>query len=482
MIMRLSLSKLLFSFSLLLILSCLANTAFAGGPSQQTIENIDHYVQGVMEIGEIPGLSVSVYYKGKPLLEKGYGYANLEWNQKVTPDTVFEIASVSKTFTAMAIAKLVDAGKLSLDDTVGQHLPDMPDAIADVTLRRMLNHTSGLGSFNAGPDFPLQMGNLAMTSEEAFPTILEYSSSFLFEPGDSLTYSNSAVWFLSYIIEKVSGQSYGEFLEANIFRPFGMTRSSFNDYSKIIDKRASGYNSTENGERRNVIDRYPPVIPFGAGGLLSTTQDLQRYMFALHSRDGISSTVRRVMFGKEKLNDGRAVFYTTGMLIYGDFQGHQKYEHAGTIGGFTAQHAYYPDDELGIVVLSNTNATNNPVVLIENEMAKIALGIDEILIEKEIPAEDFGRYIGQYRMPDAYDYFGDFVIFEEDGVLLVKLGGVMFNEMAEMPAFPLRSLGGNRLIGDLFKAWTFVLTLSDDGSEGALSVNGLNYKIERTHQ
>ncbi len=466
-------------FVLLLLLSAVSASIFAAQPSAQAIEKIDRYVQGVMDLGEIPGLSVSVYHKGKPLLEKGYGYANLEWNQKVTPDTVFEIASVSKTFAAMAIAKLVDAGKLSLDDTVSQHLPDMPDGIADITLRRMLNHTSGLGSFNAGPDFPQQWANLAMTTDESFPIILENSSSFLFEPGDSLTYSNSAVWFLSYIVEKVSGQSYGEFLEANIFGPFGMTRSRFNDYGRIIDKRASGYNSTENGERSNVIDHAPPAIPFGAGGLLSTTQDLQRYMFALHSRDQISSTVRRVMFGKEKLNDGRAVFYTTGMLIYGDFQGHQKYEHAGTIGGFTAQHAYYPDDELGIVVLSNTNATNNPVVLIENEMAKLALGIDVSPAEWEIPAGDFERYIGQYRMPNAYDYFGDFVIFEEDDVLLMKLGGVMFNKMAAMPPFPLRSLGGNRLIGDLFKAWTFILNFSDDGSEGMLSVNGLLYRIER---
>ncbi len=464
---------------LLLLLSVVSASVLAERPSAQAIEKIDRYIQGVMDLGEIPGLSVSLYHKGKPLLEKGYGYANLEWSQKVTPDTVFEIASVSKTFTAMAIAKLVEAGKLSLDDTAGQHIPGLPDGIADITLRRMLNHTTGLGSFNANSDFPQQWANLAMTTEEAFPIIREHSSSFLFEPGDSLTYSNSAVWFLSYIVERLSGQSYGEFLEANIFGPFGMTRSSLNDYSKIIDKRASGYNSTEDGKRSNVIDHAPPAVPLGAGGLLSNSQDLQRYMFALHSRDQISSTVRRVMFGKEKLNDGRAVFYTTGMLIYGNFQGHQKYEHAGTITGFTAQHAYYPDDELGIVVLSNTNATNNPVVLIENEMAKIALGIDVSLAEQEIPAQDFERYIGQYCMPNAYDYFGDFMIFEKDGALQMKLGGVMFNEMAAMPPFVLRSLGGTRLIGDLFKAWTFILNFSDDGSEGTLSVNGLLYRIER---
>jgi len=448
---------------------------YAAQPSQKTIDEVEAYLEQVMKLGEIPGLSVSIYHQGKPLLERGFGYANLEWQQKVTPDTVFELASISKTFTAMAIAKLIDAGKLSLDDTLGQHVPGVPEQVHGITLRQMLTHTSGLGSFNGLPEFDALSFDMTATTADVLPSMLTFAEP-LFAAGESIYYSNTAVWFLGHIIEKASGQSYGEFLKENIFEPFGMTDSYFNNYETIIPRRASGYTVGPNSQK-NAVNIDPPAVPFSAGSIATSARDLQRYVFELHAGTQLSAAIRDMMYGGSLLNDGRSTLYTTGLLIQGDYHGHRKYEHAGTITGFTAQHGYYPDDEIGIVVLSNANATNNPVTMIENTIANM-------LFEVEIPAaqplneEDFDQYIGNYRFSESHDYFGDFKIYAQEGKLLLKLGGLMMTEI--VPAMQLHAAGGDSLIASLYDGiLVYIVNFAVDGSGESFVVNGLHYAFER---
>jgi len=448
-------------------------SAAGGAPDEETIGRIEAHIQDLMDRGELVGLSVSIYHQQQPVLEKGYGLANLEWDRKVTPDTVFEIGSITKTFTAMSIAQLAEAGKLSLDNTLGQHIPQAPEAIRGLTLRRLLDHTSGLGSFTSDPGFPGFRLNPYLTLDEVRDFILS-STPVLFKPGDAWSYSNSGTWLLSYIVEKAGGMPYGEYLEKNIFQPLGMSRTRLNDRGRIIENRAAGYSKTESGIE-NVAVHEPVVVPYGAGAVVSTSGDLQRYLSGLQASPKISSFVRESMLGNRRLNDGRTIFYTTGCLGHSSFHGHQQYMHNGGILGFSSHYAYYPDDELGIVVLTNTSG--GAVTDLERRIAEIIFDIGPEPEPREIPPEDVSRLVGEYRLSEQCDVFCDFSITGSEAQLQLKLGGAL---LASLPGMPLRSLGGNRIVATT-PAFSIVLELGSDGSQGVVSIDGRTYTVERAH-
>lgn len=454
----------------------ITNCTNAAYPDDKAVNEVRSYLESVMELGEIPGLSVSVYFHGRPLLDEGYGYANLEWQQYATPDTVYEIGSITKSFTAMAIAILVEEGKLSLHDTLGMYVQEIPRELRDVTIRSMLTHTSGLGSFNFNPDYRKQLVGRDIEPEKVL-SYLSSNAQKMFEPGDELFYSNDAVWFLGLIIERLSGLSYGDYLQEMIFRPLGLGDTVFNSFETIVNNRADGYQVSEDGSIRNVLGE-APAISFSAGGILSTTRDLQRYMYALHKGDKVGRRVREIMLGAGELNDGRSTFYTTGLLIHGDFHGHKKFEHAGTIEGFSAQHAYYPDDDLGIVVLSNSMFTSNPVNFIEAQIARILLGVVRVDQKWEIKVDRFEDYIGEYELSESVDYFGAFKIFKDEGKLVFELLGTAVEEV--VPILPLYLLGEDRIGADWLRLFSYSLDIGRGESEGVLLVNGLSYKVKRT--
>lgn len=464
--------KLAWAFALLALVS---STAFAGKPTKESLDAVDAYVQSLMKEGGYPGLSVSIYYDGEPVLEKGYGYANLEWQQQVTPDTVFEIGSISKTFTALSIMQLAEAGKLSLDDTVAQHVSDLPEEIGKLPLRRLLNHTSGLGNYTNVPEIMQVSVNHALTLDGAFDFIAA-NTPILFQAGDEWSYSNSGTWLLSYIVEKVSGQSFADYLQANIFQPFGMTKSQLNDYNQVIERRAAGYNKAENGF--TVAPQTVPVIPYGAGSIISTTQDLQRYMQVLHASDKISDNIRQAMLRHEAMNDGREIFYTTGCLMAGDFYGHQKYEHGGGISGFNSQHAYYPSDDLGIVVLTNTVNMAKSVGAVERDIAKMLFEVESLPAGEEISDSEYSRYLGEYRLTERHADFGNFTIQSGEAGLTLKLGGTMY---AQMPEAPVKQLDEHRVIADMGRI-ALVLSFSDNGSADTVVIGDMTYKVDRVEK
>jgi CubicO group peptidase (beta-lactamase class C family) len=216
--------------------------------------------------------SVLVARGDKVILSKGYGSANLEWDIPNSPTTRFRLGSVTKQFTAACILLLEERGKLKVDDPVKKYLPDAPATWDKITVFNLLTHTSGIPNFTSFPDY---------SSTEAIPTTPEKlvarfrDKPLDFQPGEKWQYSNSGYILLGYLIEKISGQSYADFVQQNIFQPLGMKDSGYDSNSTVIGHRASGYTTGAHGMvNAGYVDM---SIPFSAGALYSTTEDLLRW-------------------------------------------------------------------------------------------------------------------------------------------------------------------------------------------------------------
>ena len=248
--------------SRLAVLTC-AFAFWAGVCSAQAaVERLRQVAQPYVDAQMFMG-SVLVAQKGKVLFSKGYGWADVEWNIPNSPTTRFQIASMTKQFTAAAILLLEERGKLKTDDLVKKYLPDAPASWDKITLYNLLTMTSGLADH-------------AAEYEPTPPDRLIFADKPLeFQPGEKWDYKNTNYLVLGYLLEKVSGQSYADFLQENIFRPLGMNDSALDSNVAIVPHRASGYllgaDGIENAERTNISGA------LSAGGLYSTTDDLLRW-------------------------------------------------------------------------------------------------------------------------------------------------------------------------------------------------------------
>ena len=204
-------------------------------------DGVDAIVQQLMQRRHIPGVSVAIVKDGKVVLAKGYGLANVELGVPATADTVYQLASVTKTFTATAIMMLVAEGKLALDDRITDRLPDLPAAWQDVTVRHLLSHTSGIKSYTSVRDF-----YKSTRKDYARREILDLVAKepLEFAPGEKWNYCNTGYFLLGMLIEKVTGKQYGEFMDERIFKPLGMTRTRVNDLRAIIPDRRKATSGT----------------------------------------------------------------------------------------------------------------------------------------------------------------------------------------------------------------------------------------------
>ena len=277
------------------------------------------------------------------LLNKAYGYANLEWEIANSPTTRFRIGSITKQFTAAAILLLEQRGRLSVDDPVRKHLPDAPAAWDTVTIFHLLTHTSGIPSFTSFPDYQATM-SLAVTTEKLVERFRDRPLEFA--PGEKFNYSNSGYVLLGYLIEKISGQTYAQFLQENIFTPLGMTGSGYDSNSAVVVRRAAGYSPGPNG-----LVNAPFLhmsIPHGAGALYSTTEDLHRWNKALFGGTLLSGASLKKMTTPFKNNYGFGITILTA-------NGRTRYAHGGGINGFNSSLAYYPESRVTVAVLANVN-------------------------------------------------------------------------------------------------------------------------------
>ncbi len=285
--------------------------------------------------------TVLVARGGKVLFSNGYGFANLEWRVPNDPATRFRIGSITKQFTSAAILLLEERGKLAIDDPVKTYLSDAPAAWNRITLRHLLTHTSGIPDFINSPGFA-RMQPFAATPEEL---VAHFRGEPLeFEPGSQFSYSNSGYILLSYLIEKLSGDSYERFIRQNLFAPLGMNDSGYDSNSAVLPHRAAGYALGASGlENAAFIDM---TNLRGAGGLYSTTGDLLKWTQGLFGGSVLKPESLAKMTAPFRGN------YALGLAI--ESAGKRKiFRHSGGIGGFDTELDYYPAGQVTIAVLSN---------------------------------------------------------------------------------------------------------------------------------
>ncbi len=333
---------------LLLALAATASAQAVPDPSDVSrIEAVDAYVRGAMEKKHVPGVSVAVVRDGKVVLAKGYGLADAEQDVPATAETVYQLASVTKTFTAGAVMMLVKDGKLSLDDRIGDRLKDLPEAWKVVTVRQLLTHTSGIKSYTSVKDFHT-MARRDFAPREILDLMAKEPLEF--PPGERWQYSNTGYFLLGLLIEEASGRPYAEFMAERIFRPLGMARTRVNDLKAIIPGRARGY--ARDGETLVNGEYVSPTQPFSAGALVSSVADMAKWDATLSAATLLDRATLDAMWTPAKLNGGGAADYGLGWQVV-ETNGHRTVAHGGGIPGFSTQILRFPDDKLSVVVLTN---------------------------------------------------------------------------------------------------------------------------------
>ncbi|HEY4275362.1 MAG TPA: serine hydrolase domain-containing protein [Rhizomicrobium sp.] len=306
--------------------------------------------------------AVLVARGGKPVFRKAYGLANREWNVPNDPETKFRIGSITKQFTAMAILQLQEAGKLSVDDPVSKYYTDAPAAWSAITLKHLLTHTSGIPSYTSIPHFFDAEARRDRTPEEIIK--LTADKPLEFEPGSKFAYDNSGYILLGYIIEKVSGETYADYIQHHIFDPLGMKSSGYDVSTVVLPKRAAGYSRSKNGL---INTPYLSMTePFAAGSLYSTVDDMLIWDQALTAGKLLSPASYQAMF------TDYGHHYGFGWFIDDQF-GHQHIWHEGGINGFVTEFSRYPQDKLTVLVFSNQDG--RPVGGIDNGLAALYLKV-----------------------------------------------------------------------------------------------------------
>ena len=308
--------------------------------------------------GRVAGLAVAIVHRNDTLLLKGYGKADLEWNVPMPTDAQFEIGSVTKQFTAAAILQLRDAGKIDLDADVTKYLPNYNTKGHKIPVRRLLDHTSGIKGYT-------EMSTFSQISTRSLPRdslVARFSAEpFDFAPGDAMIYNNSAYFLLGLIIEKVSGTTYADYIQRNIFAKLGMNRSAYCSTTDVVPRRAHGYNL--NQQRLTRAEYIDHTWPYAAGSLCSTAGDMITWLKALHGGRVLPPASYKEMITPGRLNSGVPLHYAMGIGVMDDPRGRRNIAHGGGIPGFVSDARYYPDEDLYVVVLVNTTGNLSPASL-----------------------------------------------------------------------------------------------------------------------
>ncbi len=307
------------------------------------------------EYGQFNG-SILVAENGKVIYKKGFGMANMEWEISNKPDTKHRLGSVSKQFTALLILKLVEEGKLKLNIPISTYLPDYPKKSADIiTLHHLLTHTSGIPNYTSFPNFFKDVSRNPFTPEIFVKQFCELPLQFT--PGEKFAYSNSGYFLLGYIIEKVSEKTYEKNLQETIFIPLKMNNSGYDNINIILKNRASGYE--KNGSNYVNTPFIDMSIPYAAGSLYSTVEDLFLWDQALYSNQLLTPKSMELFFGSH-ISTGKG-FYGYGWNI-NEVQNRANklrvIEHGGGINGFNTVISRIPSDKNLVILLNNTGSTN----------------------------------------------------------------------------------------------------------------------------
>ena len=389
--------------------------------------------------GRTPGAAVLVVQDGRVVHKKGYGLADIAANIPITPNTAFDIGSISKPFTAMGIMMLAERGKLRYGDSLSRFFPELPSYAQKITIWHLLHHTHGFPDYeglfvNSGmidKEYPLpfkgKRGGFEPTIKDTL-RLLAQQKELRFAPGDKYEYGGSGYVLLALIIEKISSKSYAQFLKENIFQPLGMNSTLVYDETRPkVKNKAVSYARVREGYKD--IDYTPLNLIYGDGNVNSTVEDLYKWDQALYTEKLLTVRTLEQAFTPGKLNDGTETGYGSGWLVKNS-PGLRRIAHGGSWVGFRSLMVRYPDQRLTIIVLSNFAEFDRETLVYK--IARIYLA-DQIVLPRAVKVEPeaLREYVGRYMLcewvpagatdcggrldPEAY-----FDVTLEQGALWVK--------------------------------------------------------------
>ena len=353
---------------------------------------VDEVVRAQMREQNIPGVSLAVMRDGKIIKATGYGLANVELNVPVTPQSLFHTESLAKAFTATAVMMLVEEGKIGLDDKISKYLSEAPAAWNDVTIRRLLTHTSGIRDYfgeDGDPTIDLHRG---FTENELVRSFA--AQTMRFPPGEKWSYCNAGYVMLGVVIHRVTGKFWLDFVKERIFDPLGMTSTRLISPDDIIVNRVSGYQML-NGERKNE----PWVSPEWktADGMLYTNVfDMAKWDAALYTEKLIKRSSLEQMWTPVKLNNGTTYPYGFAWRIR-EVSGHRLIQHDGVGPAFTTRFARYVNDRFSIIVFTNLGEDDEaamPTRMADNVAAIYVPGLGGSSVQTAGPTADAARSVG----------------------------------------------------------------------------------------
>lgn len=335
---------------LLSLLACAVVLGAHDGRAQATPERTIDSLFAPHNEGVRPGLAVAVVREGRLVFSRGYGMANLEHRVRIAPTTVFDIASISKQFAGLAIAMLVDQGRVRLTDDVRRYIPELGDVGHVITIDHLVHHTSGLRDWPGS----LALAGWRMDDVISFDQILRFAfhqRSLNFAPGAEYTYSNTGYNLLAEVVARVSGRPFAQFTAEQIFRPLGMTRSRFHDdVTEFIPDRALGYARADTGWR-SITDN---LTALGSSSLFTTVEDLARWIANFEDPRVGGAAAMTMTRARGRLNDGSTIPYAFG-ISHGEYRGQPTVAHSGSWAQFATYLVHFPQQRLGVVVLANSS-------------------------------------------------------------------------------------------------------------------------------
>lgn len=353
--------------SFLLIFIAYLISAFAlSEPNPDASAKIDALFQRWTK-DNMPGAAVGVIHNGKILHSKGYGLSNIQTKTPITPETVFDLGSVSKQFTSLAVMLVEQRGNLSYDDPLSKYFPEFPPYAQKITIRHLMQHTSGLPDYEAAllregkidreyPRATKRSGwDYEPTSMDALQ-ILTKQPMLRFPPGDEWEYSNSGYMVLAQVVAKAADQRFADFMRENIFKPLGMDHTLVVDDARPEVKNKAASYTLQKGRFQN-LDYTPVNWIYGDGSLNSTLEDMLKWVKALDEQKLVEDYTWKAAFSSGELNSGATTGYGFGWYL-GRTLGLEKISHTGSWAGFRNCMAFYPSEHFGIVILSNTGEIN----------------------------------------------------------------------------------------------------------------------------
>lgn len=332
--------------------------------AQSFLEKVDTIIKKEFNEKDGPGGVFLISKKGKPIYEKAFGLANVELNVELQPNNVFQIGSMTKQFTAIAILLLEQEGKLNTSDYISKYIPDYPNGNT-ISIHHLLTHTSGI------KDFTKTKGLSEIAQKEMTPKMMVdffKNEPANFQPGEKFEYNNSGYIVLGYIIELVSGETYEDFIKSNIFDKIGMNNSYYATDRKVIKNRAYGYHQKSYGYVNKSMISFS--VPYASGSLMSTLEDMLKWQNSLNQNLLLNKKEIAKAFAKYKLNNGGEIEYGYGWHLK-NINGIPTREHGGSIFGFKSMGVYIPSEDIYVLGFSNCDC-NSPTQIVK-DIAELTL-------------------------------------------------------------------------------------------------------------